>query len=282
MKAICKVMKTPGNVTALLRYLYRQRKSDAGKKSEVLAIVLGSRGGKILLVGDYAADALALAARKGRAGSGVRHVVISAEGESSDVVQKLKLAARDWVAAYAPGRAWVAVVHTSARGHPHVHIAVEHRGDDKRGLKWSRKDVRSMCGMKFTTQFEGTYAPGQARSRERSKLYPHAADTDALELVKLIVAAGTSVDSYVTATGIGLGIVDANGVPYSVIFHGRRLRVSTLRRLHRTELLRRRDEQRAIAAMLTTPFPALPKVGGILAELDDVANCMNKPRGMAL
>jgi hypothetical protein len=272
-------MKNPSSSVALLRYLYRQRKGDVGKKNEVLGVAFGLNRGRSLLVGDHVSDALALSARKGRTGAGVRHIVISAEGEGRDVVEKLKLAAADWIAKYARGRCWVAIVHASERGHPHVHLVTESKGDDKKGLKWSRQDVRGMCAMSFTQHFEGN-KPTIQRGR-KSKIYPHAQDLDVLDLVRTIINSGMSVDAYLDATAIGCGKKDRNGKFYGVIYRGRRIRIATLRSIYAMEGKRRQQERDAAELIVSKAISFNLRAGGLLMQLDDVTNSTNPTKGIS-
>jgi hypothetical protein len=135
--------------------------------------------------------------------------------------------------------------------------------------------------MTFTRRFESACSLQKNKS-DRSKVYPYAVDLDAVELVRLIINAGMDVDAYVSATRIGLGKVDTNGVPYVVLYCGRRIRLSTLRRLHRVETQRQRDEARAAQVMTSRPASIIPRAGGLLAQLDETINCTNKPPGRFL
>jgi hypothetical protein len=68
---------------------------------------------------------------------------------SQEAFPVLKLAARDWINEYAPGRRWMAALQDH-NGAPHLHLIVQNVGDDGVALKIKPHQVKAMAGMEFT------------------------------------------------------------------------------------------------------------------------------------
>jgi hypothetical protein len=173
----------------------------------------------------------------------LRHVVISAQDTAGadsrlEAFQCLAAVAQDWIKAFAPHSNFLAVAHDD-RSHPHIHLLVANadRADDDRRLSWSPGTVSEMQSLSFveestreTFSVESGRHRGVTRRDQGGMPYPHAR-LDALELAKLT---NKQIEEHEQTGTLRIGRRDKHGQVTSVVFNGRRIRLSTIRHMGQT------------------------------------------------
>lgn len=230
--AVCRVLPVPASAAGVLRYCYRQRKGDSARdRAGVLAVAGHSEGG--VLFGDARLDAEVLKSRCPPGKNAVKHVLISPEKNDPDVVKRLLRAGQHWCQRFAPGRSFVLIVHNPDKDSPHIHlhIVVENYNNEK-AIHGGKAAALDMVGMRFTDAFAAVREDGSpSPSRGASKVYPHAPDLKAQEVVQLLDG-GETWDS-LKAKGVVADAPLRKGykVANCFIYQGKRIRFATAERL---------------------------------------------------
>jgi hypothetical protein len=170
----------------------------------------------------------------------LRHIVISAEDteampERLDAFAALTDVAQQWLAAYAPHSPFLAITHDDTR-HPHIHLLVANMvpDEDEARLAWSPSLVSEMQSMAFVsedTQKEFSIESGRPRGatrRERGGMPYPGAQLDALKLAKMT---DEEIKHYEHRNELTIGRRNKAGEVTSVVFKGRRIRLSTIRQM---------------------------------------------------
>lgn len=170
----------------------------------------------------------------------LRHVVISAEdtatsGARTSAFECLAAVAKDWIRAYAPNTNFLAVSHDDRR-HPHIHLLLANsdRTHDERRLAWAPSTVSEMQSLAFvgeSTREQFLIESGRHRGitrRERGGLPYPGAHLDALKLAKMT---DKEIKTYELRNELTIGRRNKAGEITTVVFRGRRIRLSTLRQM---------------------------------------------------
>jgi hypothetical protein len=203
--------------------------------SRVVAKLNGSIGAMTMKPVD---DAHALAGDiDGR--SQYRHVVLSCADTGEPVERKnsfcaLMAMAGHWIKNFVPGGRFLGIAHDD-RQHPHLHLIIRNEGNDGRCLSWSKSDVKTMQSLTWVplelmTAFD--ISPGRGAGinpPEYSKApYPLAKNLDAKFIASLTQE---KIHEYTKSKQLQVGRVDKQGHITSVIYNGRRIRLSTIKGL---------------------------------------------------
>jgi len=170
----------------------------------------------------------------------LRHVVISAQdttgaGDRLEAFKCLAAVAQDWIAAFAPDSNFLAITHDD-RKHPHIHLLLANsdRSPDERRLSWSPGTVSEMQGLGFVTEdtrekflVESGRHRGVTRREQGGMPYPGAP----LAALKLANLTTKQIEEYEQQGTLSVGRRDKQGNVLSVIFEGRRIRLSTIRHM---------------------------------------------------
>lgn len=275
MRAIVRVLKTPDSASAVLSYVYRQRRvENEVSRSEVVAWEGAAVGG--VIVGDACRDAAAFTSRCPAGKRSVGHAVISAEADEAGIENKLMKSGHSWAARFAPGRAHVVIVHKKDRdcSHPHAHVIYERYGPEGTVVHFSRADLREMVGMKFTDQFQAVRPDGSPSPyRGAAPVYPHARRLAAREVAELLLK-GETWNSLLQKKVITPCRV-REGEVTSFLFNEKRLRVATVERLVDGERKRRTTAQgKAQARELGEQAKRMMRggIGDLIDQMEEVAH----------
>jgi len=170
----------------------------------------------------------------------LRHVVISAEDMSEipdrlDAFAALADVAQQWLEAFAPSSPYLAITHDDTR-HPHVHLLVANTvpNDDDVRLAWSPSVVSEMQSMAWVSEatkeefaIESGRHRGATRRESRGMPYPNA-QLDALKLAKL---ENEQIYERIKSGDITVARRNKAGEITSIIYEGRRIRLSTIRHM---------------------------------------------------
>jgi hypothetical protein len=242
MKCIVKIQPSGKSLRRLLRHVFlpegrlgREVPALQTSGNRVVTTINGMVGG---LVFRPAVDAETLAGDiKGRLP--YRHLILSAE-DCGEVDQRRNMfrglmdMAKEFARTYAANVPFIMVGHDD-RAHPHAHLIFKNEATDGRCLQWSKDQVRDMQSMSWVSpQTKETFGVESGRGRgvnlpEYSNApYPLAAKLDA----KTIAGANKEqINEYVSSGTLAVGRVDKQGNITSVVFNGRRIRLSTIRGL---------------------------------------------------
>ena len=174
----------------------------------------------------------------------LRHVVISAEDTATPesrlgAFECLAVAAQAWIKAYAPNSNFLAVSHDD-RCHPHIHLLLANsdRSHEESRLAWSPGTVSKMQSLAFVSEStRETYLLESGRHRgvtrrERGGLPYPGAHLDALKLAQM---SDKEIKHYETRNELTIGRRNKAGAITSVVFQGRRIRLSTIRQLGQSQ-----------------------------------------------
>lgn len=241
MKAIVHI-KTSGKKKCSLRRLFRHCYLKAGRTPREVEPILkdGNRVvGKIngmvgAMTGKPAEDAKALAGDiKGR--SQYRHVILSLE-EGADRLQgrsALLAMSREWVKTFAPRTPYLAVIHDD-RAHLHAHLILANQNSEGMSLGWKKSSIREMQSMDWVSpplREQFNIQSGRNRGRnvaEYSKLrvYPLSRGLLANKLAEI---GKEGIYGLIKSGEITVARTDAKtGEPKSIVYEGRKIRLSTI------------------------------------------------------
>jgi hypothetical protein len=242
MKVIVKIKPSGKCLRRLLRHVYlpegrlpREVEPLLRSGSRVLARINGMTGGMTFQAAD---DAHNLAGDiKGR--GEYRHVILSAEDcanveERRTMFRGLMAMGKEWARKYAPDTPFVGVVHDD-RAHPHIHLILKNEGADGRCLSWGKDQVREMQSMGWvseaTRETFGVVSGrgcGQHTPEYSDAPYPLAKSLDAKTIAGFTQE---QINEYTNSGTLQTGRVNQRGDITSVIYNGRRIRLSTIRGL---------------------------------------------------
>ena len=168
----------------------------------------------------------------------VRHVVISAE-ETSDsegrrcAYEALADLCEQFAQKYAPGTAYVGVIHQD-RLHPHAHLIFRNSDEDnENALVWNRDQLAEMQSMEWVSEetketfsIEAGRSSGRTRREGTGMPYPNAA----LLALKLATSTINELENYESADVLNIHRHSSDKI-HSVKFDGREIRMSTIRNL---------------------------------------------------
>lgn len=174
----------------------------------------------------------------------LRHVVISAEdnmGEESrrEAFACLAAVALDWIKAFAPSSNYLAVSHDDRR-HPHIHLLLANSdpAHDECRLAWSPGTVSQMQSLEFVSdanrkQFciESGRHRGATRREQGGMPYPGAR----LDALKLANMTDKEIKEYEHRNELTVGRRNKAGQVTSVVFQGRRIRLTTIRQMGQSQ-----------------------------------------------
>jgi hypothetical protein len=153
--AICKVIRARRDRSALatLRYIWREDKC-------VARFGMFEVGG---VTKDITTDAAALESGHLGRGEVVKHVVLSLRCDWSRKAENaIYCMCLEWIEKFAPGRDWIAGVHTKD-GNIHCHLAIRNEDGSGRCLKFKKADLYQMVSMSWTENAmssKNTVGPG--------------------------------------------------------------------------------------------------------------------------
>jgi len=242
MMVIVKIKPSGKSLRRLLRHVYlpegrlpREADPLLPSGSRVLAGINGMAGGMTFRPAD---DAHSLAGDIEGRGE-YRHVILSAEDcvnfdERRSMFRGLMAMGKEWMRTYAPDTPFVGVVHDD-RVHPHVHLIAKNEGADGRCLSWSKDQVREMQSMSWVSQStKETFGVvsgrgcGQHTPEYSDAPYPLAKNLDAKTIAGFTKE---QIHEYTNSGALQTGRVNQRGDITSVIYNGRRVRLSTIRGL---------------------------------------------------
>jgi len=191
-----------------------------------------------------ATDARSLCGDVPKSRAPLRHIVISAEDTPSfpkrgTAFEALADVAEQWLEKFAPGSQFIGIMHDD-RNHPHIHLLVANNdpfaGDAR--LSWPKSTLKEMqsfewvapaTAKKFSIQ-SGRHV-GVTRREGSGMPYP-AANLDAEILAN---ATNEQLENYEHQQQLTIGRRNKKGEITSVIFNGRRIRLSTIRQMGQTQ-----------------------------------------------
>jgi hypothetical protein len=170
----------------------------------------------------------------------LRPIVISAEDTEAmpdrlDAFAALTDVAQQWLAAYAPHSPFLAITHDDTR-HPHVHLLVANTvaDEEETRLAWSPSVVSEMQSLAWVSDstkqefaIESGRHRGATRRESRGMPYPNA-QLDALKLAKL---ENEQIYERIKSGDITVARRNKAGEITSIIYEGRRIRLSTIRHM---------------------------------------------------
>ena len=243
MKVVVIIKPARGRAYNLLRHCYlaqgRQANevpSISGAEDRVYGLVNGlAEGG---LVRNAGTDAHALIADLPAGRAQVRHVVISAEETSNPENRRCAYEAladlcEQFAQKYAPGTAYVGVIHQD-RLHPHAHLIFRNSDEDNEtSLVWDRGQLAEMQSMEWVSEetketfsIEAGRSSGRTRREGTGMPYPNAA----LLALKLATSTIQEIENYESADVLNIHRHSSDKI-HSVKFNGREIRMSTIRNL---------------------------------------------------
>ena len=187
-----------------------------------------------------ATDARSLCGDVPKGRSPLRHIVISSEDTPSfpkrgTAFEALADVAEQWLEKFAPGVQFIGIMHDD-RNHPHIHLLVANNdpfnGDAR--LSWPKSTLKEMqsfewvapaTAQKFSIQ-SGRHC-GVTRREGSGMPYPGAK----LDAKILANATTQQLENYEHQQQLTIGRRNKKGEITSVIFNGRRIRLSTIRQL---------------------------------------------------
>jgi hypothetical protein len=242
MMTIVKIKPSGKSLRRLLRHVYlpegrlpREAEPLLSSGSRVLAGINGMAGGMTFRPAD---DAHSLAGDiKGR--GEYRHVILSAEDctnvdERRSMFRGLMAMGKEWTRTYAPDTPYVGVVHDD-RVHPHIHLILKNEEADGRCLSWGKDQVREMQSMDWVSEAtKETFGVIAGRGRGQHTLeysnapYPLAKNLDARTIAGFTE---NQINEYTNNGTLQTGRLNKRGEITSIIYNGRRIRLTTLRGL---------------------------------------------------
>lgn len=282
MKLIVAIKSACRRPRSLIRHCFLP-KGRAGREVDALRaddhrVVQILNGMEVGSIGSPAVTARNLCGDVPQGRAPLRHVVISAEDVTGAEKRReafacLAAVAQDWIQAYAPNTNFLAVSHDDRR-HPHIHLLLANsdRSDDESRLAWSPSTVSGMQSLDFVSDAtKETYLVESGRHRGISRReqggmpYP-GAHMDALKLAKM---SEEELKHYETRNELTVGRRNKAGQITSVVFRGRRIRLSTIRQMDQSRrsalpgrcAYHRNQKVHAYRPSWTRCSPARPAIG---------------------
>lgn len=273
MKAIVAVKPSPREPRRLLAHCYRTHGrggNEVSSPDRVVEIVGNVEG---VITRSARIDAQSLISNHHGKGRWLRHVVLSAE-DCSDQEQRtvcferLKKMVEDFVATFAPGATYLAVLHRD-RLHPHAHVLVCNSVNG-RTIDWQPSTLRRMQDMGWTVHAAPGRGSGQGKAVD---VYPLSKNLTASKVAALNQQ---QLRELITAGTIKIARVNARGQVTSITYDNKRIRLTTIQRLalgqpnHRNQFVdispglaaprpglqpRRRVRRRASRPVVAAPAP---------------------------
>lgn len=174
----------------------------------------------------------------------LRHVVLSAE-DMSDTAERVNAfaaladVAEQWLAAFAPSSPYLAIAHDDT-AHPHVHLLIANHDlhNDEARLAWSPSTVSAMQSLNFVSQetkqqfcIESGRHRGATRREQGGMPYPGAR----LDALKLANMTDKEIKEYEHRNELTVGRRNKAGQVTSVVFQGRRIRLTTIRQMGQSQ-----------------------------------------------
>ena len=248
MKVIVAIKRACRSPRSLLRHCFlskgRQGREVAPLQesgNRVIGLLNGLPVGTITQ--SPATDAKTLCSNVPAGRAALRHVVISAEDTSDPaarmaVFEGLADLGEQWIQTYAPGASFIGVLHDD-KLHPHLHLLVanndEFNGDAR--LAWPRSALKQMQSMEWVAPatkdkffIESGRHVGITKREGSGMPYPAAI----LDAEILAAATIKELEEYEHSKILTIGRRDKSGDITSVIYNGRRIRLSTIRNLAQT------------------------------------------------
>jgi len=282
MKLIVAIKSACRRPRSLIRHCFLP-KGRAGREVDALRaddhrVVQILNGMEVGSIGSPAVTARNLCGDVPQGRAPLRHVVISAEDVAGaerrlDAFACLAAVAQDWIQAYAPNTNFLAVSHDDRR-HPHIHLLLANsdRSHDESRLAWSPSTVSEMQSLDFVSDatketylIESGRHRGISRREQGGMPYPGAR----LDALKLANMTDNDIKEYEHRNELTIGRRNKAGEVTSVVFQGRRIRLSTIRQMgqsQRPALSRRRannrgQTRRAARPARTSCSSARPAIG---------------------
>jgi hypothetical protein len=231
MRAIVAIKASPRLAANLINHCYTFA-ARAGNEVPCTDRVFSLSGNvEGILLREAAIDSFTLLSGHHGKGRPVRHVVISMEDCADPFLRtasfrRLIKMARQFVRKFARGARYIAIVHAD-RLHPHVHLIVCN-SDGRRTLNWTPATLREMQSMLWTSL--ATSGRGTGKNKAVA-VYPLARQLDAKTISTLTPE---QINDLITAKQLSIGRVNRAGDLTSVVFNGRRVRLSTIQRFAAT------------------------------------------------
>lgn len=249
--------RTTGQVGALVRYALAPARQSQGKE-RVAGIVdgmgLGLADGEKLSpsMASFITQQLVDDVPDGR--RKIRQVLLclSSDLPVAEQVKILKKACRRYAARYAPGCTFLAILHLDHNGEDgrglHAHLLIRNSNGEGRAIDWSRDDLKEQQGMAWAAGLDvvPTRGTGVPRRKNEAVPYPKSRNLTAAFIGKLTEK---EIYEYIESGRLCVGRRNKKGIVTSVIFDGKRTRLSTARTLVERE--RRLADFRSAGAMPT-------------------------------
>lgn len=228
MKAIVAIKSSPSDPRRLLAHCYREhgREADEVPCEDRVLELFGQIEG--VITRQAKVDCRSLLSHHHGSGKLVRHVVISGEDCADpttriDFLERLKKMAFEYIDTFAPGATFLGVLHQD-RLHPHVHLLINNSVNG-RTLNFSPKLLKEMQSMSWTAHAQPGRGAGQGKA---IRAYPLAQN---LDIKKIYQLKPEEINELIAQRKIEIGRVNRRGDITSIIYNGRRIRLSSIARL---------------------------------------------------